>query len=150
MNLQGDNNRFDRWPTVHRRCEIWSDNRGALSQSGADYTQVADRCQPISMQHFTPATPPWSASLRRPAYRQGWLKSTATGREFSQQKTRQPRCRVGIARPGSFTWAHKYGAKGETRTLTSKIPEPKSGASTNSATFAEAAFQHPDIAALIR
>ena len=31
----------------------------------------------------------------------------------------------------------EFGAKGETRTLTSKIPEPKSGASTNSATFAE-------------
>ncbi len=36
--------------------------------------------------------------------------------------------------------ALNYGAKGETRTLTSKIPEPKSGASTNSATFAETAY----------
>ena len=43
-------------------------------------------------------------------------------------------------RPSRRVTALIYGAKGETRTLTSKIPEPKSGASTNSATLAETAF----------
>ena len=40
---------------------------------------------------------------------------------------------------GASNWAIealKHGAVGETRTLTSKTPEPKSGASTNFATTA--------------